>query len=99
PFRDGMPSGQPIDFVTGFLGDDGKTRGRPVGVVVDPKGALIVADDLSNTVWRVTRTQSPSGTSPALMDLKAKRRHSNKSAGASSRKLIFPNSSATSQHT
>jgi glucose/arabinose dehydrogenase len=59
PFRDGMPSGQPIDFVTGFLGDDGKTRGRPVGVVVDPKGALIVADDLSNTVWRVTRTQSP----------------------------------------
>lgn len=58
PFRDGMPSGPPVDFVTGFLGEDGKTRGRPVGVVVDPKGALIVADDLSNTVWRVTRNAS-----------------------------------------
>ena len=38
---------------TGFQAD-GKTMGRPVGVTVDPKGALIVADDLSNTVWRVT---------------------------------------------
>ena len=54
PFRDGRPSGPPIDFVTGFFGEDGKTRGRPVGVTVDPRGALIVADDLSNTVWRVT---------------------------------------------
>jgi glucose/arabinose dehydrogenase len=54
PFRDGRPAGDPIDFVYGFLGDDGKTRGRPVGVTVDPRGALIVADDLSNTVWRVT---------------------------------------------
>lgn len=55
PFRDGRPVGDPVDFVTGFLGDDGKARGRPVGVTVDPRGALIVADDLSNTVWRVTR--------------------------------------------
>jgi glucose/arabinose dehydrogenase len=54
PFRDGRPAGPPVDFVSGFLGDDGKTRGRPVGVTVDPRGALIVADDLSNTVWRVT---------------------------------------------
>ena len=54
PFRDGRPSGTPIDFVSGFLGADGKTRGRPVGVAVDPRGALIVADDLSNTIWRVT---------------------------------------------
>lgn len=54
PFRDGSPAGPPVDFVTGFLGADGKTRGRPVGVTVDPRGALIVADDLSNTVWRVT---------------------------------------------
>jgi glucose/arabinose dehydrogenase len=52
-FRDGRPSGPPIDFVTGFRGTDGKTRGRPVGVTVDPRGALIVADDLSNTIWRV----------------------------------------------
>ncbi|GGJ85084.1 PQQ-dependent sugar dehydrogenase [Pseudomonas matsuisoli] len=57
PFENGQPAGEPIDFVTGFRGDDGKTRGRPVGVTVDPRGALIVADDLANTVWRVTRNQ------------------------------------------
>jgi len=55
PFRDGKPAGDPIDFVSGFLLDDGNTRGRPVGVTVDPRGALIVADDLSNTIWRVTK--------------------------------------------
>lgn len=54
PFRDGRPDGEPVDFVTGFLGEDGRARGRPVGVSVDPRGALIVADDLSNTIWRVT---------------------------------------------
>ncbi|SKA15619.1 PQQ-dependent sugar dehydrogenase [Novilysobacter spongiicola] len=57
PFRNGRPAGEAVDFVTGFFGEDGKTRGRPVGVTVDPAGALIVADDLSNTVWRVTRTR------------------------------------------
>jgi glucose/arabinose dehydrogenase len=57
PFRDGRPAGKPIDFATGFRTDDGKTRGRPVGVTVDPRGALIVADDLANVVWRVTRKQ------------------------------------------
>ncbi len=57
PFRNGRPAGDPVDFVTGFLGDDGKVRGRPVGVTVDPRGALIVADDLSNTVWRVVRVR------------------------------------------
>ena len=54
PFRGGRPDGPPVDFVTGFRGTDGKTRGRPVGVTVDPRGALIVADDLANTIWRVT---------------------------------------------
>ncbi|QPQ55140.1 sorbosone dehydrogenase family protein [Allosphingosinicella flava] len=54
PFRGGRPAGPPIDVVTGFRGADGKTRGRPVGVTVDPRGALVVADDLSNTIWRVT---------------------------------------------
>jgi glucose/arabinose dehydrogenase len=54
PFSGGRPDGPPVDFITGFLGSDGMTRGRPVGVSVDPRGALIVADDLSNTVWRVT---------------------------------------------
>ena len=56
PFRDGRPSGPPIDFMTGFRTDDDKTRGRPVGVTVDPRGALIVADDLANVVWRVAPT-------------------------------------------
>ena len=61
PFRGNRPAGQPIDFVTNFMGQDGKTRGRPVGVSVDPRGAVIVADDLSNTVWRVApaRTAAP----------------------------------------
>ena len=53
PFRSGRPAGPPVDFVAGFRGADGKTRGRPVGVTIDPRGALIVADDLSNTIWRV----------------------------------------------
>ena len=59
PFHNGRPAGNPVDFVAGFLTDDGKTRGRPVGVTVDPRGALIVADDLANTVWRIT-TKQPS---------------------------------------
>jgi glucose/arabinose dehydrogenase len=54
PFRDGQPAGDAVDIVSGFLTGDGRARGRPVGVTVDPRGALIVADDLSNTVWRVT---------------------------------------------
>ncbi|QXI45813.1 sorbosone dehydrogenase family protein [Pseudomonas anuradhapurensis] len=57
PFGNGKPAGEPIDFATGFRGEDGKTRGRPVGVTVDPRGALIIADDLANTVWRVTRNR------------------------------------------
>jgi glucose/arabinose dehydrogenase len=57
PFRNGRPAGPPMDFVSGFRGGDGMTRGRPVGVSVDPRGALIVADDLANTIWRVTLTR------------------------------------------
>lgn len=56
PFSNGRPEGDPIDFATGFRDADGKTRGRPVGVTVDPRGALIIADDLANTIWRVVRT-------------------------------------------
>ncbi|MES2716092.1 MAG: sorbosone dehydrogenase family protein [Pseudomonadota bacterium] len=52
PFRGGRPSGEPADFVTGFRDGD-KTMGRPVGVAVDARGGVIVADDLSNTLWRV----------------------------------------------
>lgn len=64
PFENGQPAGDPVDFVSGFLGDDGKARGRPVGVSVTPEGAVIVADDLTNAVWRVTRnndTAQPPG--------------------------------------
>lgn len=57
PFSNGRPAGEPVDFATGFRGEDGKTRGRPVGVTVDPRGAVIIADDLANTVWRVTRNR------------------------------------------
>ena len=69
-FENGQPVGDPIDFVSGFHGDDGLTRGRPVGVTVDPRGALIVADDLSNTIWRVTPTtpvEMPPATAPEPM--------------------------------
>ncbi|MFC0679634.1 PQQ-dependent sugar dehydrogenase [Lysobacter korlensis] len=54
PFRNGRPAGNPVDFVTGFQPEGDQTRGRPVGVTVDPRGALIIADDLANTIWRVT---------------------------------------------
>jgi glucose/arabinose dehydrogenase len=57
PFRDGRPAGEPVDVVSGFLNAEGNTRGRPVGVTVDPRGALIVADDLANTIWRITPDQ------------------------------------------
>ncbi|WP_222946700.1 PQQ-dependent sugar dehydrogenase [Caballeronia sp. EK] len=53
PFEDGKPSGPPEDILTGFLSSDGHALGRPVGVAVDSKGALLVADDVGNTVWRV----------------------------------------------
>ena len=65
PFRNGRPAGDPVDFVSGFRGEDGLTRGRPVGVTVDPRGALIVADDLSNTVWRVTPVAPAEATTAA----------------------------------
>lgn len=57
PFSNGQPAGEPQDFAAGFRTAEGKTLGRPVGVTVDPKGALIIADDLSNIVWRVTRNR------------------------------------------
>ena len=57
-FQNGRPVGEPVDFVTGFQAD-GKTFGRPVGVSVDPRGALIFADDLANTIWRVTPAAQP----------------------------------------
>jgi glucose/arabinose dehydrogenase len=54
PFAAGRPSGAAIEVLTGFLDERGEARGRPVGVAIDGRGALLVADDVGNTVWRVT---------------------------------------------
>jgi glucose/arabinose dehydrogenase len=54
PFKDGRPNGQAQDVVTGFLNSDNKSRGRPVGIAIDKSGALLIADDVGNTVWRVS---------------------------------------------
>lgn len=53
PFSDGRPNGLPRDFLTDFLSADGEAYGRPVGVAIARDGALLVADDVGNTVWRV----------------------------------------------
>ena len=53
PFSGGRPSGGMEDVLTGFVDDDGNARGRPVGVAIDARGALLVADDVGNVVWRV----------------------------------------------
>ncbi len=52
----GSPSGPPEDVLTGFLNEQAMRSGRPVGVAVDKAGALLVADDVGNTIWRVTPT-------------------------------------------
>ncbi len=55
PFGDnGYPNGKPVDVLTGFLSAKGKAQGRPVGVAMDKQGALLVADDVGNRIWRVT---------------------------------------------
>ncbi|MDB5713283.1 MAG: putative glucose/sorbosone dehydrogenase [Sphingomonadales bacterium] len=54
PFANGKPSGKQQDVVTGFLDANNKARGRPVGLALDRTGALLIADDLGNTVWRVS---------------------------------------------
>ena len=56
PFAGGKPSGMPIDVLTGFVRDNGDAMGRPVGVAVDARGGLLVADDVGNAVWRVSGT-------------------------------------------
>jgi glucose/arabinose dehydrogenase len=56
PFTDGKPSGEPIDVLSGFVDEDGHALGRPVGVVIDTRGGLLVADDVGNIVWRVTES-------------------------------------------
>jgi glucose/arabinose dehydrogenase len=54
PFEGGQPAGAPLDVLTGFLSEDGQALGRPVGVALDKQGALLVADDVGNVIWRVS---------------------------------------------
>ena len=62
PFVNGRPVGMKQDVVTGFRdADHGKSRGRPVGVAIDKTGALLVADDVGNTIWRVTPVTAAGG--------------------------------------
>ena len=60
PFANGQPSGPIEDVLTGFLDEQGQARGRPVGVAVDSRGAVLVADDVGNKIWRIV----PSGAAP-----------------------------------
>ena len=60
-FEHGRPVGQPIDVLTGFLTDNGEARGRPVGVIVHKSGALLVADDVGNAIWRLTGAHARAG--------------------------------------
>ncbi|MEB2654177.1 MULTISPECIES: PQQ-dependent sugar dehydrogenase [Pseudomonas] len=57
PFSGGKPTGQPVDVLTGFLDKDENALGRPVGVVIDQQGGLLVADDVGNKVWRVSASK------------------------------------------
>jgi glucose/arabinose dehydrogenase len=58
PFVDGKPSGAPVDVLTGFVMPNGDAMGRPVGVAIDRRGGLLVADDVGNAVWRVSGASS-----------------------------------------
>ena len=58
PFAEGRPNGPPVDVLTGFLSAEGKALGRPVGVALDARGALLVADDVGNVVWRVSAPEA-----------------------------------------
>ncbi|MBC7470254.1 MAG: sorbosone dehydrogenase family protein [Ramlibacter sp.] len=59
PFAGGKPASEPVEFLTGFLSDTGDAYGRPVGVALDSKGALLVADDVGNVIWRVAPVAAP----------------------------------------
>jgi len=56
PFIGGIPAGEPVDVLTGFVNENGDAMGRPVGVAIDKLGAMLVADDVGNIIWRVTAT-------------------------------------------
>jgi glucose/arabinose dehydrogenase len=64
PFHEGRPVGPPVDVLTGFVRENGEAMGRPVGVAVDKRGGLLVADDVGNSIWRVTGATSTASTRP-----------------------------------
>jgi glucose/arabinose dehydrogenase len=61
PFSAGRPDGMAREVLTGFVNDDGEARGRPVGLAVDATGALLVADDVGNSIWRITQSADGQG--------------------------------------
>ena len=61
PFAEGRPVGPPLDVLTDFVNADGEALGRPVGVAIDRRGALLVADDVGNNIWRVTPSARSAG--------------------------------------
>ena len=63
PFQNGQPMGPPQDVLTGFLSDQGDAYGRPVGVAVDSSGAILVADDVGDVIWRVSPLCTPAAVS------------------------------------
>ena len=65
PFQAGKPSGPPVDVLTGFVNEHGDANGRPVGVALDRTGALLVADDVGNKIWRVAASGGPAPTHTA----------------------------------
>ena len=68
PFANGQPDGKPVDVLTGFVDSKGEANGRPVGVALDKTGALLVADDVGNTIWRVTRAGNAPTTHTAAAE-------------------------------
>ena len=68
PFADGKPQGMPVDVLTGFVSEKGEAWGRPVGVELDKNGALLVADDVGNVVWRASAGQRSAGRLGAEQD-------------------------------
>ena len=59
PFSGGKPSGRPLEVLSGFVSAEGEAYGRPVGVAIDKRGALLVADDVGNAIWRVSAATAP----------------------------------------
>ena len=65
PFKQGKASGEDQDFLTGFVTEDGKVWGRPVGIAVAKDGSLLVSDDGTGSIWRVSRLSSSDDSGPS----------------------------------